>query len=54
VPDRVEARLYPPLIAAASWWGERARVVANGSVHRYLAYGLVGLVGVIVVIGLAG
>jgi NADH:ubiquinone oxidoreductase subunit 5 (subunit L)/multisubunit Na+/H+ antiporter MnhA subunit len=54
VPDRVEARLYPPLIAAVSWWGERCRTLANGSVHRYLAYGLGGLVAVIVVIGLSG
>lgn len=54
VPDRIEARLYPPLIDAATWWGERARALANGSVHRYLAYGLVGLVAVLVVIGLAG
>jgi formate hydrogenlyase subunit 3/multisubunit Na+/H+ antiporter MnhD subunit len=54
VPDRLEARLYPPLLRAAMWWGEQARAVANGSVHRYLAYGLVGLVVLVVVIGLAG
>jgi hydrogenase-4 component B len=54
VPDRIEARLYPPVIALARWWGERARAAANGSVHRYLAYGLVGLVTVFVVIGLSG
>ncbi|GAA0625314.1 oxidoreductase [Sporichthya brevicatena] len=54
VPDRLEARLYPPLIAATSWWGERARAVANGSVHRYLAYGFLGVVAVIVVIGVLG
>jgi formate hydrogenlyase subunit 3/multisubunit Na+/H+ antiporter MnhD subunit len=54
VPDRLEARLYPPVISAVGWWGQRARLVANGSVHRYLAYGLVGLVTLIVVIGLVG
>jgi formate hydrogenlyase subunit 3/multisubunit Na+/H+ antiporter MnhD subunit len=54
VPDRIEARLYPPIIAAACWWGERSRALANGSVHRYLSYGLVGLVLLIVVIGLSG
>lgn len=54
VPDRLEARLYPPLIAATTWWGNRSRAVANGSVHRYLAYGLIGVVAVIVVIGLLG
>jgi hypothetical protein len=50
----VEARLYPPLIAATAWWGDRVRAVANGSVHRYLTYGLVGVVSVIVVIGFLG
>ena len=54
VPDRIEARLYPPLIRAGAWWGERSRALANGSVHRYLAYGLFGLVAVLVVIGLSG
>src|SRR5659263_577213 len=39
VPDRVEARLYPPLLAAARRWGQWSRGIANGSVHRYLAYG---------------
>jgi formate hydrogenlyase subunit 3/multisubunit Na+/H+ antiporter MnhD subunit len=53
VPDRVEARLYPPLLAAGRAWGERARSWANGSVHRYLAFGFLGLLGVLVVIGFA-
>ena len=51
VPDRLEARLYPPLLAAAARWGDRSRAVANGSVHRYLAYGFFGLLVLLVVIG---
>jgi formate hydrogenlyase subunit 3/multisubunit Na+/H+ antiporter MnhD subunit len=54
VPDRLEARLYPPLLRAAQWWGEKSRALANGSVHRYLAYGFVGLLTVLIVIGLSG
>jgi hydrogenase-4 component B len=54
VPDRLESRLYPPILSAAQWWGEKSRALANGSVHRYLAYGFVGLLTVLVVIGLSG
>ena len=52
VPDRIESRLYPPVLAAASKWGEWARKMQNGSVHRYLAFGFVGLLVVMVVVGL--
>ena len=52
VPDRIEARLYPPVLAAANWWGQWTRKLQNGSVHRYLAYGLVGLLAVLIVVGL--
>ncbi|HEX5086376.1 MAG TPA: proton-conducting transporter membrane subunit [Nocardioides sp.] len=51
VSDRLEARLYPPLLTAATRWAARARGLQNGSVHRYLAYGLVGLLVVLVVVG---
>ena len=54
VPDRVEARLYPPLLAAAQRWGRYSRRMANGSVHRYLTYGFVGLLAVLVVVGVTG
>jgi formate hydrogenlyase subunit 3/multisubunit Na+/H+ antiporter MnhD subunit len=51
VSDRIEARLYPPVLTAATWWAGRARGLQNGSVHRYLAYGLVGLLVVLVAVG---
>ena len=52
VPDRLEARLYPAVLAAVVRWGRWARRLANGSVHRYLAYGFVGLLLVLGVVGL--
>ncbi|MHB1288554.1 hypothetical protein [Georgenia sp.] len=51
VSDRIENRLYPPLLAAASRWASVARRLQNGSVHRYLAYGLVGLLLVLIAVG---
>lgn len=54
VSDRVETRLYPPLLAAANRWGQMARHLQNGSVHRYLAYGLVGLLFVLIALGVTG
>jgi formate hydrogenlyase subunit 3/multisubunit Na+/H+ antiporter MnhD subunit len=51
VSDRIETRIYPPLLAAATWWAGVARRLQNGSVHRYLAYGLVGLLVVLVAVG---
>jgi formate hydrogenlyase subunit 3/multisubunit Na+/H+ antiporter MnhD subunit len=51
VSDRIENRLYPPLLVAANWWADLARRLQNGSVHRYLAYGLVGLLVVLVAVG---
>jgi hydrogenase-4 component B len=54
VPDRIEARIYRPLLAAVAWWGRWARCLANGSVHRYLGYGFVGLLIALVVVGVSG
>ncbi len=54
VPDRLEARIYPPLFGAAQRWGQWSRGLANGSVHRYLAYGFVGLLVVLAVVGITG
>jgi formate hydrogenlyase subunit 3/multisubunit Na+/H+ antiporter MnhD subunit len=49
IDDAVDSRLYRPVVAAFEWWGERARSLQNGSVHRYLAYALGALVVVLVV-----
>ncbi len=38
-PDRIERRLYVPVLAAVGAWGVAGRRLANGSVHRYLGYG---------------
>jgi hydrogenase-4 component B len=54
VPDRLEARLYPPLLGLGQWWGQWSRRLADGSVHRYLAYGFVGLLAVLIVVGVTG
>jgi hypothetical protein len=43
IPDRIEHRLYQPLIGAVRRLGRLGPVLANGSVHRYLAYGLLGV-----------
>ena len=50
IGDAVEHGLYRPVIGAVQWWGRHARAVQNGSVHRYLAYGLVALVVILAVI----
>ena len=39
VPDRIERRLYDPVLAAMAGWGRAGRRLAPGSVHRYLGYG---------------
>jgi formate hydrogenlyase subunit 3/multisubunit Na+/H+ antiporter MnhD subunit len=50
VPDRVEYALYAPLIAAVRRLSRLGPVLANGSVHRYLAYGFVGVTGLLLVL----
>ncbi|MCP2342500.1 proton-conducting transporter transmembrane domain-containing protein [Actinomadura rupiterrae] len=50
VGDRIERRLYRPVIAAAARCGEGARRLANGSVHRYLGYGFCAFTGVLIVL----
>ncbi|WP_369221363.1 proton-conducting transporter membrane subunit [Streptomyces sp. R39] len=44
VPDRIEHRLYEPVLRALNTAGQSARRLADGSVHRYLGYGFAGLV----------
>ncbi len=48
--DIVERALYRPLARSLNWWARHTRAIANGSVHRYLAYGLVALVIILVVV----
>jgi formate hydrogenlyase subunit 3/multisubunit Na+/H+ antiporter MnhD subunit len=50
VPDRIEHRLYRPVIAALSGVGTAARRLAGGSVHLYLGYGFFALVALLVVL----
>jgi len=50
VGDRIERRLYRPVVAAAAAVGEAARRLADGSVHRYLAYGLCTFTGVLILL----
>jgi len=41
-------------LAIACWNYDRTAALADGSVHRYLAYGFIGLLGVLIVVGLTG
>ncbi len=50
VPDRIERRLYEPILRAVAAWGRAGRGFATGSVHRYLGYGFYALIGVFVVL----
>ncbi len=49
IRDGFEHRLYLPLLAVVRRWGDGARRVQNGSIHRYLTYSLITLVVVLVV-----
>ena len=49
IRDAFEHRLYESLIRLLRWWGERARGLQNGSIHRYLGYILAALVVVLLV-----
>ena len=50
IPDRIENRIYRPLVAALRSLGERVRPLASGSVHRYLAYGFYALTGTLILL----
>jgi hydrogenase-4 component B len=50
VPDRVERRLYEPVLAAAAAWGRAGRRLATGSVHSYLGYGFYTLCALLVLL----
>ena len=50
IDDAVEHGGYRPVIGLVRRWGEVARRAQNGSVHRYLGYGLAALVLLLVVL----
>lgn len=50
VPDRIERRLYEPVLAGFAVAGRAATRLANGSVHRYLAYGFYALTGALILL----
>ncbi|WP_406391193.1 proton-conducting transporter membrane subunit [Streptomyces sp. NBC_00882] len=50
VPDRIEHRLYRPVLNFLSAAGQAARALAGGSVHVYLGYGFFGLVALLLVL----
>lgn len=54
VDDRIESVLYLPVIRSVRRWGQFARRLQPGSVHRYLAYGLFALVVTLVAVAVLG
>jgi hydrogenase-4 component B len=54
VDDQIESALYRPVIRAIRRWGQFARRLQPGGVHRYLAYGLGALVVALVVVAVFG
>ncbi len=53
VPDRIENRLYRPVLRAVAAWGRAGRRLATGSIHRYLGYGFYALCGLLVLLAVA-
>jgi formate hydrogenlyase subunit 3/multisubunit Na+/H+ antiporter MnhD subunit len=54
VDDAVERGLYSPVVRAVRRWGEVARRLQPGSVHRYLGYGFVALIVMLAVAAVLG
>ena len=50
VPDRIERRLYRPVLALVAVWGSIGRRLASGSVHRYLGYGFYTVCGLLILL----
>jgi formate hydrogenlyase subunit 3/multisubunit Na+/H+ antiporter MnhD subunit len=50
VPDRIENRLYRPVLAGVAAWGRAGRLLATGSVHRYLGYGFYTVCGLLMLL----
>ena len=53
VPDRVEHRLYNPVVHTMRRAGHAARALADGSVHHYLGYGFGGVLIILLVLAAA-
>ena len=51
-PDRIEARLYQPVLTAITAWGTVGRRLATGSVHRYLGYGFYTVTALLIVLAM--
>ena len=47
--DAFEQRLYLPLLGVVRAWGDGARRIQNGSIHRYLTFSLITLIVVLIV-----
>jgi formate hydrogenlyase subunit 3/multisubunit Na+/H+ antiporter MnhD subunit len=50
VPDRIERRLYQPVLTVIAAWGQAGRKLATGSVHRYLGYGFYAVTGLLILL----
>jgi hydrogenase-4 component B len=50
VPDRIERRLYEPVLTAFATWGRAGKRLATGSVHRYLGYGFYTVCGLLLLL----
>jgi len=50
VPDRIERRLYAPVLNLVAVWGRVGRRLATGSVHRYLGYGFYTVCGLLLLL----
>ncbi|MFN8197408.1 MAG: proton-conducting transporter membrane subunit [Nakamurella multipartita] len=50
VPDRIERRLYQPVLQAVAAWGRAGRRLSTGSVHRSLGYGFATLCGLLILL----
>jgi hydrogenase-4 component B len=48
IADRIERRLYQPVLDAVAVWGQVGRRLATGSVHRYLGYGFYTVCGLLI------
>jgi formate hydrogenlyase subunit 3/multisubunit Na+/H+ antiporter MnhD subunit len=54
VDDAIERGLYRPVIRVVRRWGQAARALQPGSVHRYLGYGFGALVLVLAALAMIG